>query len=82
MNAQDENRKRGINMRINVHKLELALAKSCMKYSDLRSHGQVSSATLAKIRNDANYDVRTDIVGKIAKAIGIPVEDLIFEEVV
>jgi len=65
-------------MRIDRSKLDLAMANACKSIVDFR--GELSSATLAKIRNDPEYDVNPKIVGKLARALSVPVEYLLREE--
>ncbi len=60
-------------MRIDLKKLEIALAKNCMSEADLRSG--TSPQTLLRIRQ--GMEVRPKTVGKIAKALNVPVTDII-----
>ena len=58
-------------MRLNKSAIEMARAKNCMRYDALEATSGVSRSTVFK-------GYRTDIdpvcVGKIAKALGVPVE--------
>lgn len=67
-------------MKINPHKLDLALAKACLSAKDLQKEACVSDVTLARIRNGAQQP-RPATVGRIARALGVNVEELIEQEV-
>lgn len=59
-------------MKIDRYKLNIELARSCKKMSDLRCEG-LSPQTLVRINR--GEDVKPVTVGKIAKALGVdPVE--------
>lgn len=72
----EHKRKKGDTMKIDSRKLEIALAKQCMSLTDLRK--LFSPATLTSIR--AERDVRTKTVGKLAKALGVDVTEIIVKE--
>ncbi|MFA9379138.1 MAG: helix-turn-helix domain-containing protein [Lachnotalea sp.] len=65
-------------MRINNSKLQIALATACMNPYDLCKGIGIQYQTYRRISNGANCKPAT--VGKIAKALELPVEDLIQKE--
>jgi DNA-binding Xre family transcriptional regulator len=65
-------------MKIDRRKLDLALARSCKSLVDLR--GEFSSATLTKLRNNSDYEVAPKTIGRLARALGVPPEELIVSE--
>lgn len=64
-------------MKISVKRLDLILAKNCMSMSDLKP--DVSPQTLKRVRRGEELLPKT--VGKIARAIGVDVSEIV-EEVV
>lgn len=60
-------------MRVDTKKLEIHLAKNCMSEADLRTG--TSPQTLSRIRK--GMEVRPKTIGKIAKALNVPVTDII-----
>lgn len=60
-------------MRIDVSKLDLALARRCMSLRNLRSN--ISSQTLTRIRKGDDITPRT--LGRIAEALGVDPADII-----
>ena len=64
-------------MKINKRKLIIRLAENCMNLTGLRSNG-VAPATLTKV--NGGKDVTPATVGRIAKALGCSVTDIIEEE--
>lgn len=62
-------------MVVDFRKVEIALAQRCMNLRDLRS--AVSPQTLTRIANGS--EVKPATVGRIAKALGVPVEQIIQE---
>ena len=67
-------------MRIDVQKMELAMARACVGITDLR--GVLSSATLAKIRYRPDQRLKPQTVGKIAKALNVDPSELLETEAV
>lgn len=63
-------------MIINISKLNLEMAKACMSTNDLADKAQVSRTSIGKLIN-GKTEPRPATVGKIAKALGCKVEDLI-----
>ena len=66
-------------MKIDRHKLDMALARKCMSLTDIRAHN-VHPSTLSKIRNNPNYQPATRTIGKIAKVLQCDVSDIVKEE--
>ena len=62
-------------MRIDAKKLDMVLARRCMSMSDLKT--DVSPTTLKRVRR--GEDVLTKTVGKIARAAGVDVSEIIKE---
>lgn len=64
-------------MQIDRWKLNVQLARSCKRLSDLRDEG-LSPQTLTRVRR--GMDVMPVTVGKIAKALGVDPADIIETE--
>lgn len=65
-------------MNIDINKLNIAIAKSCITMKDLSDLSSVNVTTLSRIKTGKQLpSLRT--VGKIAKALKIDVEELIQE---
>lgn len=60
-------------MRIDPKKMELYLARACMSETDLRN--ETSPQTLLRIRR--GMEVKPKTVGRIARALGVDVTDII-----
>lgn len=67
-----------IELKINSKKVEMMLADRCMLYSDLAKKSNLSSFTITRMRTGA--EVNPSTVGKIAKALGVTVQELIETE--
>lgn len=65
-------------MTIDKKKLDVLLASRCMSASDMR--GKLSPATITRIRKGGQA-VGTKTVGKIARALGVDVTEIIEREV-
>lgn len=63
-------------MKIDVKKLDLALAKRCMNLSDMRAGS--SPQTLKRIRR--GEEVKPATAGRIARALGVDVSEIIKQE--
>lgn len=63
-------------MRIDKRKYELAKARACKGTSDLVSAG-IPRGTLSRVYRD---DIRPETAGKIAKALGVDVTEIIKED--
>ena len=64
-------------MKINNAKLDILLARKCLALADLREHG-ISTATLARAKK--GDDITTKVIGKMARALGADVTELIQKE--
>lgn len=63
-------------MKINKQKLQLAMANACMNMEDLATQAEISRISISKyISGLRNPKPKT--IGKIAKALNVPVEKLI-----
>ena len=63
-------------MRINPKRFCITMAKQCLTTRDLQMIGGVSRSTIAKIKNDPEYEPNPKIIGKLAKALDVSVEYL------
>ena len=61
-------------MKFSVDRLRLAIAKSMKNQIQLAEESDVSAITISGILNGSNPSLPT--IGKLAKALGIAVEDL------
>jgi len=62
-------------MKVKKKKMQLAMAKKGVLYRDVAEKSGVSRATLSAVMNGKSCRVET--AGKIAKALGVSVADLI-----
>ncbi len=60
-------------MRVDRDKLDFVLAEQCKNLSDLCP--VLSASTLARIRKGLNVETKT--AGKLAKALGVPLERIV-----
>ncbi|MDY3872368.1 MAG: helix-turn-helix transcriptional regulator [Roseburia lenta] len=63
-------------MKINKQKLQIAMANACLSMDDLAEIAKISRISLTKYIS-GNTEPRTKTLGKIAKALNVPVENLI-----
>jgi len=63
-------------MKIDRKKLDVTLANQCKSVTDLRD--QLSAASITRIR--AGSEVGTRTAGKLARALGVDVTELILED--
>ena len=63
-------------MKIDNKKLDLIMAQKCLSSEKLSQMANVSQVTIARMRNGSQKP-RPMTIGKIAKALGVKVEDLI-----
>lgn len=63
-------------MKLQKNKLEIAMARACMSARDLRRKG-LSPATISRAVNGEELTVKT--VGKIARALGVDVTEILEE---
>lgn len=67
-------------MIIDVMKLKIAMARACMGVADLGEKANVGRATLIRILRDDGENARCKTVGKLARALGVDVLDLIAKD--
>lgn len=65
-------------MKVDAIKLDLAMARACMTGKELQKRAVISDVTLGRIRSGAQ-EPRPATAGRIAKALGVDVTDLIKE---
>lgn len=63
-------------MKINKQKLQLAMANACMSMDDLAVMADVSRVSIGKYLSGLR-NPKPKTLGKIAKALNVPVENLI-----
>ena len=63
-------------MKIDVTKLDIALANAKMSIAALSENSKVSRIAIARYRG-GSQEARPQNVGKIAEALGVKVEDLL-----
>ncbi len=61
-------------MKLNKQKYELAKARACMSSTDIIKAG-IAKGTL--LRATSGEDIKPDTVGRIAKALGVDVTEII-----
>jgi transcriptional regulator with XRE-family HTH domain len=66
-------------MKINIEKLKIAMAEKCLTNQGLCKKAKISLTTLATIKANKR-EPQTITVGKIAKALNIPVSELVDNE--
>lgn len=62
-------------MKINLMKLNVAMAKACITINELSNKSNLNYSTLTRIKSGTNANPAT--IGKIAKALNVSVEELI-----
>lgn len=67
-------------MKINVKNLDTAMANNLFDIAVLAERSKVSRNSISRIKNGRTTEVRPSTVGKLAKALGCKVEDLLQEE--
>ena len=65
------------NMKVDERKLEMYMARLCLRKQDLARLSGLSSSTITKVL--AGYDVTARTAGRIAKGMGLEVEEIIVE---
>lgn len=63
-------------MEINKQKLQIAMANTCLSMDDLAEMAKISRVSLTQYIS-GNTEPRTKTLGKIAKALKVPVENLV-----
>lgn len=66
-------------MKIDNQRLDMAMAKACVDVKTLSELSGVSKASLAAARNKSR-NPKPATIGKIAKALNVPVGDIIEKE--
>jgi len=66
-------------MTIDVKKLKLAMARACLDVKELGAAADIGNATLTRILH-GNESVRFSTAGKLARALGVDVAEIIMEE--
>lgn len=64
-------------LKINCNKFLLALAKSGMTTTELKIKSGVGRNTISKVMNN-EADVRPAIAGRLAKALDVDVEEIVY----
>ena len=65
-------------MKLNKEKIEMLRAEKCLTKMDVIQKAQTSSQTLYRALN--GEDVDAAVIGKFAKALNVPVQDIIIQE--
>jgi transcriptional regulator with XRE-family HTH domain len=65
-------------LKINCNNFLLALAKAEMTTTELHIKSGVGRNTISKLMN-AETNVRPQLIGKIARALNVPIEDIIYK---
>lgn len=63
-------------MKISKEKFEIAIAKACLRIDELSKISSVNKVSIAKI-GKLNGNLRPATVGKLAKALGVDVTELL-----
>lgn len=62
-------------MKVDKHKIELAMARACMNADDLQKAAEMPRPTLNNVITGKN--VRPATLGRVAKALGVDVTEII-----
>lgn len=65
-------------MRVDRKKIELLMAKDCLSTTDVADKAMVTSQTVR--RAISGNQIKPKTVGKIAKALGVDVTEILLEE--
>lgn len=65
-------------MKVDKKKLETAMARACMSTADLQKASDMPRGTVDRAISGRN--ARTGTIGRIAKALGVDVTDIIEDE--
>lgn len=63
------------NMKVDEKKVEMYMARLCLRKQDLCKIAGLSSATVTKVMH--GYEVTARTAGKIAKGLGLEVEEIL-----
>lgn len=66
-------------MEMDIKKFNLALANSCLTLEELSKKSGVGRCTISRVKNDSQKATPRTL-GKLAKALGVRVEDLLQKE--
>lgn len=66
-------------MKLDLSRLAIAQAKACLSSKELCERAELSKAGLSLIRHGLQ-EARPQTIGRLAKALGVPVEELIAKE--
>lgn len=66
-------------MKLDPHKLAIAQARACMTSQELCERAELSKTGLSLIRHGSQAP-RPQTIGRLAKALDVPVEELIAKE--
>ncbi len=64
-------------LKLDKSKVLLAIAYKCITTEELQKESEVGRTTISKILNGKKTEVQAHIAGKIARALGVKVEDLL-----
>ena len=67
--------KGGERMKLNVKRIEIALARNCIDISKLSDVSGVSYKTIQRIKTGS--EIRTSTAGKIASALNVDIKELL-----
>lgn len=76
-NSSKRNMKGVDYVKVDRKKIDIARARACIKYKDLIKNG-IPKGTLSRALN--GYDLRPETIGRIAKALGVDVTEILLEE--
>lgn len=65
-------------MKIDINKMQIAMANACMDATDLRKTAAIPEGTYGNIVK--GYNLRPSTVGKVARALGVPAEAILMDE--
>lgn len=66
-------------MKINVDRLKIAMAENCITAVELSNKAKVSRGTITNLMGNKT-DASPATIGKMAKALGVSIEELIIDE--
>ena len=64
-------------MRLNKQKLILIMAERCLSISELAQSAELNASALSVLMNRKDRKATLKTIGKLAKALEVPVQDLI-----
>lgn len=66
-------------MRLNKQKLMLIMVERCLSISELSQSAELNASVLSALINKKDRKATLKTIGKLAKALEVPVQDLIEE---